>query len=186
MIHSINLHAIDFLLRHPPAQAPGVSEFYEVVFKYWGEQIRKLQAERQARKAVGVGKGGSSESLGTTEPSENPMVIEIPDDDGDDLESLEITSLQLAEKGVVFNDPYYIADDDSKSSILGTPADERVRKIQALQHLAITFLAGKCLSFSLVQRKSARIIFYKFSFWDHVTCKRHPGYIYRLISKACA
>lgn len=68
-------------------------------------------------------------------------MIEIPDDDGDDLEALEVASLELAEKGRVFEDPYCSEDvSQPYDNIDDMPLDERQRKIRLLEFLARGFV----------------------------------------------
>lgn len=83
-------------------------------------------------------------------------MIEILDDDGDDLEALEVASFELAKKGRVFEDPYSSNEDVSQPypNIADMPAEERLRKIRALEFLAMALFAGKCfLYFQVFHRK---------------------------------
>ena len=68
-------------------EAPGVADFYEVIYRHWGQALRDLQ---NARAEKAKEKGTAAEAV----------VIEIPDDDGD-LASLESLSLEQAKNGVV-------------------------------------------------------------------------------------
>ena len=74
------------LISHNP-EAPGVADFYDVIYRHWGQSLRELQVAR-AEKAKEKGTAGEA------------VVIEIPDDDGD-LASLESHSLEQAKKGIV-------------------------------------------------------------------------------------
>jgi len=75
------------------SKAPGVAEYYDVMYKHWESELKALQAQRATQKAKGA------------------TVIEIPDDDGDNLASLEDKSLKQAERGIVVEGVIYLDTD---------------------------------------------------------------------------
>lgn len=136
-----------------------MAEYYEVLFRHWGEQIRAMQAERQRKIAETV----------ETKVAAVHEVLEIPDDDGDLIE-LEKRSLQQAQRGIVLEDMEVVfmgssttqsthatnvvgnnaVKEEKTSLVAGSETkqtesyDQRIKAIQLLALIAITFFFCFC------------------------------------------
>ena len=90
-------------LPHFLPKAAGVSEYYEIMYKYWEAPLKALQDQhREKAKAKGI-----------------KEVEVIPDDDDGDLETLESISLQQARRGIVIEGVIVIEDGGDVGAKLG-------------------------------------------------------------------
>ena len=78
-------------------QAPGVSDFFDVMFKHWGSLLKEDHEQRRKAREMNF-------------PTEG-WVTTIIDDDGDDLDKLENKSLEDAKNGIVVAEGFDLVDD---------------------------------------------------------------------------
>ena len=134
-------------------EAPGVADFYEVIYRHWGQALQNLQASR-AEKAKE--KGTAAEAV----------VIEIPDDDGD-LPALEQRSLEQAKRGIVIEgvvcidgpEPEPSADEKDNAEVLVEKKSgerEEVKQTTDLSETAEHVKAGVEAELPTLGREAAR------------------------------
>ena len=92
-------------LSHFLPKAGGVSEYYEIMYKYWEAPLKALEEQRREKaKLKGI-----------------KEVEVIPDDDDGDLEALEVISLQQAQRGIVVEGVIVIDDGAGGERLAGNP-----------------------------------------------------------------
>lgn len=108
-------------------QAPGTSEFFDVMFKHWGDKLKVEQQERLKAREMTGGDG-----------------VIIIDDDGVDLEQLESKSLEDAKQGIIVSEESFDLVDDGYSIPEAEVAKEPDHHELEIKASGVTAIAITC------------------------------------------